>query len=53
MGRTGFCWLSIGSGGGIFTARKGTFGFHKENRLLFDKLSNYQLSKEYTAPWSE
>jgi hypothetical protein len=24
--------------------------FHKENRLFFDKLSNYQLFKEYPVP---
>jgi hypothetical protein len=28
-------------------------GFHKESRLFFDKLSNYQLCKEYPAPWSK
>jgi len=27
--------------------------FHKERRLLFDKLSDYQLFKEYPAPWSK
>jgi hypothetical protein len=26
---------------------------HKESRILFDKLSDYQLFKEYPAPWSE
>jgi hypothetical protein len=26
--------------------------FHKESSLLFDKLSDYQLFKEYPAPWS-
>jgi hypothetical protein len=26
---------------------------HKERRLLFDKLSDYQLFKEYPTPWSE
>jgi hypothetical protein len=26
-------------------------GFHKESRLLFEKLSDYQLFKEYPAPW--
>jgi hypothetical protein len=26
---------------------------HKGSRLLFDKLSDYQLFKEYPAPWSE
>jgi hypothetical protein len=30
-----------------------TFEFHKESRLLFDKLSDYQLFKEYPAPWSK
>jgi hypothetical protein len=25
---------------------------HKESRLLFEKLSDYQLSKDYPAPWS-
>jgi hypothetical protein len=28
-------------------------GLHKESRLLFDKLSNYQLFKEYPVPWSK
>jgi hypothetical protein len=27
--------------------------FNKESRLLFDKLSNYQLFKEYPVPWSK
>jgi hypothetical protein len=27
--------------------------FCKESRLLFDRLSDYQLLKEYPAPWSE
>jgi hypothetical protein len=27
--------------------------FHKESRLFFDKLSNYQLFKEYSALWSK
>jgi hypothetical protein len=27
-------------------------GFHKESRLFFDKLSDYQLFKEYLASWS-
>jgi hypothetical protein len=26
------------------------FGFHKESRIFFDKLSDYQLFKEYPAP---
>jgi hypothetical protein len=25
----------------------------KESRLLFKKVSDYQLYKEYSAPWSE
>jgi short-subunit dehydrogenase involved in D-alanine esterification of teichoic acids len=29
------------------------FRFHKERRLLFDKLSDYQLFKRYPAPWSK
>jgi hypothetical protein len=28
-------------------------GFCKHGRLLFDKLNNYQLFKEYPAPWSK
>jgi hypothetical protein len=43
MGRTGFGWLRLGSSGGL----------HKENRILLDKLSDYQLLKEYPAPWSK
>jgi hypothetical protein len=27
--------------------------FNKESRLFFDKLSNYQLFKDYPAPWSK
>jgi hypothetical protein len=27
------------------------FGFHKESRILFDKLNDYQLFKEYPAPY--
>jgi hypothetical protein len=30
-----------------------TFRFHKELRLLFYKLSDYQLFKEYPASWSK
>jgi hypothetical protein len=30
----------------------GTFGFHKEGRLLSDKLSNSLIFKDYPAPWS-
>jgi hypothetical protein len=29
------------------------FGFHKESRIFFDKLSDNQLFKEYPAPWSK
>jgi hypothetical protein len=28
------------------------FGFHKESRLFFNKLSTYQLFKKYPALWS-
>jgi hypothetical protein len=27
--------------------------FHKESKLLFQKLSDCQLFKEYPAPWSK
>jgi hypothetical protein len=40
MGRTGFGWLGIGSSGGLWCAQ---FEFHKESRLLFDKLNDYKL----------
>jgi hypothetical protein len=50
MGRTGFSWLRVWSSGGLLWAWYWTFGFHKENRLLFDKLRDYQLFKEYSAP---
>jgi hypothetical protein len=30
-----------------------TLGSIKKSKLLFDKLSDYQLCKEYPAPWSE
>jgi hypothetical protein len=33
--------------------RRADKGFHKESTLLFDKLSDYQLFKEYSATWSE
>jgi hypothetical protein len=36
----------------LLWARWWTFGFHKESRLLFDKLIDYQLFKEFTKPWS-
>jgi hypothetical protein len=53
MGRTGFGWLRIGSSGGLLWTRLWTCWFHKESRLLCDKLSDYQLFDEYPAPWSE
>jgi hypothetical protein len=53
MSRTGFGRLRIGSSGGLLWTRWWTFWFHKESRLLFEKLSDYQLFKEYPAPWSE
>jgi len=28
-------------------------GFHKESRPIFLKLSDYQLFKDYLAPWNE
>jgi hypothetical protein len=27
--------------------------FHKESRLLYDKMSNYRLFNEYPAPWTK
>jgi hypothetical protein len=42
MGRPGFGWLSIASSGGLFDQ---VFVFHKERRVLFDKLSDYQFFK--------
>jgi hypothetical protein len=45
MGRAGFGRLRIGSSGGISWTRWRTFEFHKESRLFFDKLSDYQLLK--------
>jgi hypothetical protein len=29
------------------------FLFHKESRMFFDKLSDYQVFKECAAPWSK
>jgi len=52
MGWTGFGWFRIVSGGGLKWARSWTFGFHKESRLPFDELSDYQFFKEYPAPWN-
>jgi hypothetical protein len=45
MGRTGFGWLRIGSSGGFLWTRWWILGFHKESRIFFDKLSNYELHK--------
>jgi hypothetical protein len=45
MRRTGFSWLGIGSSGGLLWTRWWTFGFHKESRILFDRLSDNQLFK--------
>jgi hypothetical protein len=36
MGWTGFDWLRIGPGGELLCVRWWTFGFRKENRILFD-----------------
>jgi hypothetical protein len=52
MGRTGLGWLRIGSSGGL-CEHGDEPSVHKESRVLFDKLSNYQLSKEYSALWSK
>jgi hypothetical protein len=52
MEQTGFSWLRIESCGKLLWAQLWTFGFHIES-WLFDKLSDYQLFKEYPAPWSE
>jgi hypothetical protein len=41
MGRTVFGWFRIGSSGGLLRARKWTFEFQKESRLLFDRLRDY------------
>jgi hypothetical protein len=35
MGRTGFSWLGIRSGGWLLWTRWWTFGFHKESSLFF------------------
>jgi hypothetical protein len=45
VGRTRFGWLRIGSNGGLLWTRWWTFAFHKERRIFFDKLSDYQLFK--------
>jgi hypothetical protein len=46
--RTGFGWLRIGSSGGGGFCKHGNKSstFHKESRLLFDKLSDYQIFKK-------
>jgi hypothetical protein len=53
MGWTGFSWLRIGSNGGLLWTQWWTFSFHKESRIFLDKLSDNQLFKQYSAPWSE
>jgi hypothetical protein len=45
IGRTGFSWLRIESNGGLLWTWWWTFGFRKESRILFDKLSDNQLFK--------
>jgi hypothetical protein len=44
-GRNGFGWFRIGSSGGLLWERWWTFVFHKESRLLFVKLIDYQFSR--------
>jgi hypothetical protein len=51
MGQTGFSWLGIASNGGLFEYGNEPSGsINKAD--FFDKLSDYQLFKEYPAPWS-
>jgi len=38
---------------GICEHGKKTFGFHKESRIFFEKMSDNQLFKEYPAPRSK
>jgi hypothetical protein len=44
-GETGFSWLGIGSSGGLMWTLWWAFGFHKESRIFFDRLSDGQLLK--------
>jgi hypothetical protein len=48
MGRTGFGWFGIGSDGRLLWTQRWTFGFHKESRIFFDKLT---ISS--SAPWNK
>jgi hypothetical protein len=34
-------------------AQQWIFGFHKESRILFESLNEYQLFKEHHAPWTK
>jgi hypothetical protein len=49
-------WIRLAQKRAVWRAVVSTvmnFRAHKESRLLFDKLSNYQLLKEYPATWSK
>jgi hypothetical protein len=49
-------WIHVAQDGAwwwAFVSMVMNLWFHKESRLLFDKLNDYQLFKEYPAPWSE
>jgi len=37
----------------VIVSRMKTFGFHKESRLLFHNLRDYQLFNKYPALWSK
>jgi hypothetical protein len=56
IGIDGTNWIQLAQGRvrlRAFVNTVKTFGFHKDSMLVFDKLSDYQLFKEYPAPWSE
>jgi hypothetical protein len=53
MGRTGFGWLRIGSSDAFCEHGNEPSTFTKKAGYIFNKLSDYQLFKEYPAPWGE
>jgi hypothetical protein len=56
MGIDGANWIRIAQGRVQWWAFVNTvmnLGVHKGSRLLFERLSDYKLFKEYPEPWSK
>jgi hypothetical protein len=53
MGRTGFSWLRIGPMWRLCEYGNEPSGSIKKERLFSDKLNDYQLFKDYPAPWDK